>query len=172
MALTPKQQRFCEEMGINVVRFVSKVVTGKEDECWPFVGSVDKCGYGRFHTSLTSGSQILAHRAAFAIEHGYLPEAVCHHCDNPPCCNPAHLFGGTQMDNNRDMAAKGRNKVPRLAARGERHHSAKITNSDASAIRIAYAQGGITQYALAGMYGVSQRTIAKIVTRVSFQNVQ
>ena len=56
---------------------------------------------------------IKAHRAAYLYAGGKLGSAkplVCHSCDNPPCCNPAHLWPGTNADNLQDMRDKGRSK--------------------------------------------------------------
>lgn len=64
-------------------------------------------GYGRIRVD---GKSWLAHRFSWVLANGPIPEGmyVCHRCDNPPCINPEHLFLGTQTDNMRDMAAKGR----------------------------------------------------------------
>lgn len=75
--------------------------------CLEWTGSRNADGYG----SATRGrSSALAHRLAWELAYGPIPQGrlVCHRCDNPPCCNPEHLFLGTQSDNMRDMAAKGR----------------------------------------------------------------
>jgi hypothetical protein len=76
--------------------------------CWPWLGNCNKDGYGRI--SLRRGVIILAHRYAFEKYVGPIPEGqrLLHSCDNPPCCNPAHLSVGTQADNVADMIAKGR----------------------------------------------------------------
>ena len=76
--------------------------------CVEWTGHVDRKGYGRVSIE---GRQVFAHRVAWELAHGPIPDGLCvlHHCDNPPCCNPAHLFLGTIRDNNLDMSAKGRN---------------------------------------------------------------
>lgn len=83
------------------------------DQCWPFTGNTGtgakpgRPGYG----GLTCrGVHWTSHRAAWTLAHGPIPDGmwVLHRCDNPPCCNPAHLFLGTVKDNVRDMHAKGR----------------------------------------------------------------
>lgn len=75
-----------------------------DDACWPWLGARDPKGYGQ------AGKRWRAHRVAMFLTNGPIPPGmfVCHHCDNPPCCNPAHLFIGTVTDNMRDCAAKGR----------------------------------------------------------------
>lgn len=56
---------------------------------------------------------IMAHRIAFRLTHGKWPEPLAlHSCDNPPCCNPAHLFEGTPLENMRDKVQKGRYRGP------------------------------------------------------------
>jgi len=76
--------------------------------CWPFTGQRMRRGlpYGLIFDRRTRR----AHRVAWELTHGPIPEGlnVLHRCDNPPCCNPAHLFLGTDGDNAADREAKGR----------------------------------------------------------------
>jgi len=80
---------------------------------------------------------------------------VCHHCDNPPCVNPAHLFVGTHSDNMADMVAKGRSR------RGENAGPARLTNAEAEEIRKA-RDGGESCTAIARRFGVSMTTVSTI----------
>ena len=66
-----------------------------------------------------------AHRISYREFVGEFPDElfICHHCDNPPCFNPSHLFPGTNLDNIADMVQKGRHKVKRNYATGEDHGS-------------------------------------------------
>lgn len=77
------------------------------------------------------GRQHAAHRLAFELTYGWILErgVVCHKCDNPPCCNPRHLWLGTVGDNNRDRHEKGR------TFRGTAHHSARLTDEQVREIR-------------------------------------
>lgn len=161
---------FAARNHINADRFWSYVDKRGPDNCWMWKGATQPYGYGCFHVGKSRNSIMRAHRITYGLTHGYLPECVCHKCDTPGCCNPAHLFGGTKADNNADMAAKGRNRVPKPTLRGELHHGAKMTNANAREIRTRYDRGGITQYQLADEFGVCQRSINKIVNRVSFLN--
>lgn len=77
-------------------------------ECWEWTASTDPRGYGRVWDGARSA---LAHRVIFQLVHRITvgPDVViCHHCDNPSCVRPSHLFAGTQQDNLNDMKAKGR----------------------------------------------------------------
>lgn len=78
----------------------------KENGCWEFTGFKNLKGYGK----LRSSGQQLAHRVSWVIHNGDIPKGmlVCHKCDNPPCCNPDHLFLGTAKDNAHDAIKKGR----------------------------------------------------------------
>lgn len=75
----------------------------KSGDCWEWKGKRYPSGYGRH-------SKFYAHRVAYELVHGPIPAGmfVCHRCDNPPCCNPAHLFLGTPEDNAKDRERKGR----------------------------------------------------------------
>lgn len=77
------------------------------DECWVWRGTVRSDGYG---TKKIKQKQSLTHRLAWEWANGPIPAGmfVCHRCDNPPCCNPQHLYLGTHIDNMADMVAKRR----------------------------------------------------------------
>lgn len=88
-------------------RFWSKACVLDESECWEWQGSRNWQGYG---WAQPSGKNRGAHRVAWLLTHGSIPDGlwVLHHCDNPPCVNPSHLFLGTATDNERDKVRKGR----------------------------------------------------------------
>lgn len=99
-------------------RFWEKVDRRGPDECWPWMGVRTSNGYGQLWYARRHRP---ATHIALALDGRPVPKgmAACHHCDNPPCLNPAHLFVGTNSDNMRDMVAKGRDRYARRRG-GER----------------------------------------------------
>lgn len=97
-----------QHIKITSPRFWERVLCGADELCWPWRLKVNRDGYGIYSMA---GSRVLAHRIAWASKNGAdLPAGmvVMHTCDNPRCCNPAHLKLGTQTENIRDRDAKGR----------------------------------------------------------------
>jgi hypothetical protein len=133
-------------------RFWARVQVGPLNECWPWTGGRSRFGYGRMHKSY-------AHRVAWSLQVGPIPTGlqVLHACDNPPCCNPAHLFLGTPADNVLDKVQKGRQ------AHGEDiSNRVRLTEQHVRQIRLAAATG-VTYRALATAYGVSRSGISLVV---------
>lgn len=106
-------------------RFWARV--DRSGDCWIWTGAKIYKGYGVVTINKT---RHYAHRLAFAIARGPIPPGmfVCHHCDNPPCCNPAHLFAGTPKDNSQDMVSKGRHLYrPAPTRQGTRNASFRLS---------------------------------------------
>src|SRR5260370_6637083 len=123
--------------------------------CWPWMAQRDPKGRGRFMWSETRKPRF-AHRVAYEFCQGAIPSGllVCHHCDNPTCCNPAHLFVGTNKDNTQDMVRKGRAR----GAQGEKHRSARLTADIVGQIRAAV--GTTTQ--IAERFGIASCHVTNI----------
>lgn len=144
-------------------RFWSKVRRGGPDECWIWTACRGFGGYGVFYAGrqFSRKGTVPAHRMAWFFQTGQLlrkPFEMCHHCDNPPCVNPAHLFVGTRSDNMKDCAAKGRRAHqldPSVQVRGSRCAWAKLTEADVVKIRLSKERTGV----LAKRYGVNVSTV-------------
>ena len=91
-------------------RLWAEVERGAVDACWEWRGKRTSFGYGRI---VVDGAATTTHRLSYRLHVGPIAEGlfVCHRCDNPPCCNPAHLFLGTVQDNTADMDRKGRRRT-------------------------------------------------------------
>lgn len=136
-----------------IARFWAKVKRDSASGCWRWTASTIR-GYGQFRLPRQHGSPPLgyAHRVAWLITYGYLPDTldVCHHCDTPLCVNPAHLFLGTARENLQDASRKGRLAVPRTK---------KLTQAQRLVIAAVPRQRG-TGRLLARLYGVSETAIS------------
>lgn len=121
---------------------------------WPFYRL--KSGYGK-----AGGSEIsflYAHRESFKTAKGTIPDGshVCHHCDNPPCFRPIHLFADTQDGNIQDAVAKGRMK------HGSNHYKAKFSDSEVLEMRAIQAEGW-TFARIAERFNTDISTVSDIV---------
>lgn len=147
------------------VRFWGHVQKQEGDGCWLWDGATYHDGYGAF--GLTPHMMRRAHRMAWELTHGPIPAGlvVCHRCDVRLCCRPDHLFLGTVKENQQDMATKGR------STKGEKNRAAKLTDAQVRALRLEYAQGGITMYRLAKNHGLNNQHVWKIVRRLLWRNL-
>lgn len=134
--------------------------------CWTDVEWwTDEWGYGVFRVG---GVKRRAHAFAKELATGEASEGrfACHSCDVPSCFNPDHIFWGTQLDNMRDCARKGRTTLGDKNARGR----AKVTADQVREIR-RRREGGETCKALADEFGLSPVAVSKMVRRVTWEMV-
>ncbi len=143
-----------------------RVIT--ESGCWEWMGSRSDSGHGNIRRD---GRLYGTHRLACIIWIGPPPKGdhvqACHHCDNPPCFNPDHLYWGTQKTNSEDMMRRGRGKqqFDSLRTRGTKHVGNKLSESDVIAIKRALIAGERgTMARLARQYGVTIQNIFRIKT--------
>ena len=138
-------------------RFWERVDIRGPNDCWFWTKALCH-GYGsvRFERRICR-----AHRVAYELTFGKIPGGLycCHRCDNPICCNPDHLFVGTQKDNIQDCSRKGR----KHAFKGIDSPSHKLTEEDVLMIRSKYALGKNTQRDLANEFNINQRTVGRII---------
>lgn len=137
--------------------------------CWEWQGATYQSGYGAFSGTRRQGRHgrsFRAHRYAFQLANGGKePEGlVCHHCDNPKCVRPDHLFVGSAADNAHDRDHKGR------SARGANNGNARLDSATVSEIRRLKADGA-SERQLARQFGVSNRTIGRVVRRECWRHV-
>lgn len=175
-------------------KFWERLDTTGSTGCWEWPGTRINDGYGQVQMR---GKRWYAHRLAYTLTFGQIPDGlmVCHHCDNPPCCRPDHLFLGTCLDNKADQRAKGRTLTgdrnparwpgTRLLrgeewyrhcmtpnrAQGERHPNASVTEEQVREIRRLYEAGSVTISALARQYGVTRHAVLQIVRRQTWKHV-
>lgn len=177
--------------------FWERVNISGPNECWEWQRAINKNGYGKFRVS---GKVLNTHRLAYEYTNGPIPNGlfVCHSCDNPPCCNPAHLWLGTAKDNAIDSVNKGRRATgnrsgarlhperfighnigdangsrlhPESRPRGECHGMVKITENDVREIRRLYDSGAFRNVDLAKRYGISQTQAYRITHRKRWTHI-
>lgn len=160
----------------DIERFWSKVSrTDDLDSCWEWKAKTVGNGYGQISIGgrpENGGRFIMAHRIAYELELGEIPEGlrVLHTCDNPSCCNPRHLFVGTDKDNAIDKMKKGRWRGG--CPPGENSSRAKLTWDQVYEIREKYRTGGFTMQMLASEYGIWKGTIAKIINNQTWKEIE
>ncbi len=149
-------------------RFWPKVQTRGADDCWEWLANRNNKGYGLIREGGSRPKQ-LAHRISWTLRHGPIPDGllVLHHCDNPGCVNPHHLFLGTSRDNSDDMHAKKRWRYVRGQGGhpphvvGSAHPHAKLTDDDVISIRTRL-QNGERVRSLARKLGLDASTVRSI----------
>lgn len=139
--------------------------------CWPWTGSRLGNGYGQ----ISKGQRrcTTTSRAAYELTYGPIPEGmyVCHTCDNPPCCNPAHLWLGTARANAHDMVDKGRSTKGRPVNQGAAHGGASLTDDDVAELRQLFARGA-KAHRLAARFGISRQHVYKVANGESWGHVE
>lgn len=125
----------------------------KSGECWIWTRGVDKNGYGQCQSTRCAMKVGVtrAHQLAWVAENGKIPEGkiICHHCDNPSCCNPDHLYAGTWKSNVRDCVSRGR----------YRNGSKRLTDWDGI---YSYKNTGKTCFEVGEMYGCSFSHVCRV----------
>ena len=137
----------------------------KSGECWLWTGYITSWGYGTIRDE--NGVKIPAHRAAWQVANGPIPEgmSVLHECDVRPCCNPVHLHLGTHIDNMREVCERERGTL------GESDKHAKLTESQVRAIRAQWDAGDVIQKDIAREYGITRSAVGYIVRRDTWRHI-
>jgi hypothetical protein len=134
-------------------------------DCWEWTGRVNGKGYGEIDFHQFSHSY--SHRIAWILTNGEIPDGLCvlHECDNPPCCNPDHLYLGTNKDNVDDKMRKGRHRC------GQDAGTSKLVNEEVLEIRRLYNEDGMRISCIARKYRRGYNTIRYIVNGVHWKHL-
>jgi len=156
-------------------RFMLNVAKAKMvDGCllWPGYTQKHRDCYGTFRLGGRGTLRTNAHRVSYAIANndfnieGYI---ILHSCDNPRCIKPSHLTKGSFSDNMNDMYSKGRQN--RVMASGEKSGRSKLTNKQASQIRMLKGRTGWADKDIAEVYSVGKSTISKIISGKTYVKI-
>lgn len=148
-----------------IQRFWAKILIDETDfACWNWQAGKVPFGYGMMWFG---GKDQNSHRVAWQIAFGLIPKGmhVCHHCDNPSCCNPNHLFLGTPKQNMNDRDGKQRGPI------GEKQGRSKLKPPDVLSIRSLYATGKCSQPALASQFSIDQAQVWRIIHRKTWKHI-
>ena len=145
-------------------KLLNNVIINDETGCWEWQGATLRGGYGNLRVD---GKNCQTHRLSYEFYVGDIPKGmlVCHHCDNPSCCNPEHLFLGTYLDN-----AKDRNNKDRQA-KGETCAQSKLTEQDVLKIRALWDAGNISMRKIAKRYNMAYSQINSILHRKTWVHI-
>lgn len=159
-------------------RFWKNVSKRSENECWNWKLSIASMGYGQVRMR---GKTLHCHRVAWMLANGPIDEGmfILHKCDNKSCCNPNHLFQGTQRDNVEDMINKNRHShgekhsevMKNTASKGENHYRSRLNATQVKQIREIHEIGELGYGPIARQFGVSTGTIQAIVSRRNWKHI-
>jgi hypothetical protein len=143
-------------------RFWDKVRKAGPDECWEWTGHKQNEEGHDYGSLQLDGRAVGAHRISYWLATGIFPTnmCVCHHCDNPSCVNPSHLFLGTPLDNTADAISK--NRMLHAVMRGERNPNSKLSEGHV-ALAKKYVEAGWTYRSIARLLNIHHSTIANIM---------
>ena len=146
-------------MNITQQEILARVDVDPATECWNWTGGLGAGGRGSISRD---GVTNYAYRVAYELWVGPIPRGLfaCHHCDNPRCVNPEHIFLGTAADNAHDAMNKGRFKLPPKRRGSDVHNATTPDAVIAEAVRL-YVETGVSQAEIARRVGVAQSTVGR-----------
>lgn len=143
-----KQHPIQEPFDVRFWKYVKKdgpVMRPELGPCWLWTGSLDKNGRGQLRKGRAAEGSIQSPRASWIVHHRLIPSRlfVLHHCDNPTCVNPGHLYTGTQKDNGRDVKVRHRSAMLGQGEKvaGESNPNSVLTWGIVDEIRAAHKAG-------------------------------
>lgn len=154
--------------------FWARVGVSTPDQCWPWLKACSNTGHG---VVWHEGKLAHAHRIAWAFDRGKTPGKWCirHRCDNPACCNPTHLFRGTQQQNMQEAVRRERlpdwNDVPKPWVQGSKNHNAKLTDGKVRWARKMVLGGQLTLTVACCYLNVSPSTLSVAVNGKTWRHL-
>ena len=156
-----------------IEKFKSRLSPCPNTGCWFWTAGVSGPGYGimsrggRYGSGFSKTGPVMSHRMAYLIFVGDIGNKhVLHHCDNKLCCNPDHLYLGTDAENGADR--KARNRIYRGGSPGQKNGWALLNDDKVRDIKT----GRMSRKEFASLYGVSVACIDKIASGKNWTHIQ